>query len=74
MLTLVVFSGKIPACSVQRPWASEVATNAASSCRPTPRPRAAPATYTLTSATPPYTQRPDTGDRAAQPSTRPLPP
>jgi len=36
-----------------------------------PRPRARSATYTLTSATPPYTHLPETGLNAAHPSNSP---
>ena len=44
---------------------------ASSSARPTPRPRAADATYTLSSATPAYTARRETGESAHQPITAP---
>src|SRR5688572_7154989 len=61
----------MPAWSVHSPWDSEAATSAESSALPTPRPCATAATYTLTSATPAYTQRLETGLSAAHPITRP---
>jgi len=64
-------SGKILACRVQIPLRSEAATSSLRSSRPMPRPRARSATYTLTSATPAYTHRPETGLNAAHPSASP---
>ncbi len=68
---LAALRAKIPACSVQKPATSDASTSAVSSRRPTPRPRASAPTYTLTSATPAYTHRPDTGVSAAQETTAP---
>jgi hypothetical protein len=68
---LAAFSGNIPACSVQIPAASDPRINSANNFGPTPRPRALAATYTLTSATPRYTCRFDTGLSAAQPAIAP---
>jgi hypothetical protein len=70
---LAAFSGKIPACSVQIPFFSDSGTSACNSALPTPRRRAALATYTDTSATPAYTRRLETGLSAAHPSTRVAP-
>src|SRR4051794_38895628 len=50
--TLALFSGKIPATSVQIPAASLRAISSSRSARPTPWPCAQLATYTLFSATP----------------------
>ncbi len=69
-VTLATFSGKMPACSVHRPARSDASTSAESSRPPTPCPRAPSPTYTLTSPTPPYTQRDVTGLRAAHPRRR----
>lgn len=68
---LAALAGRIPAWSVHIPASSDPLTRASSSAPPTPRPCAAGSTYTDTSATPPYTHRPDTALSAAQPTTRP---
>src|SRR4029077_6839770 len=59
--TLPTFSGKIPVCKVQTPFFSDDLINAARSPRPSPFPRPASPTYILTSATPAYAQRSETG-------------
>src|SRR5579863_4799741 len=67
--TLATFSGKIPACSVQTPSRSDASTSAAIREDPIFLPLSRSATYTLTSATPAYTQRLETALSAAQPKT-----
>ena len=63
--------GRSRSGSSRSPAASERRINSSRSALPTPRPRAVSATYTELSATPAYTQRPDTGESAAQPITSP---
>ena len=58
-----------PACKDQIPAFSDALMREPSNALPTPIPRAAAATYTLTSATPDYTGFRDTGLRTAQPRT-----
>jgi len=69
MRRLPMFSGNIPACNVHIPSASLKATSSSKSASPVPLPDCSGSTYTLTSATPAYTQRDETGVNAAQPKT-----
>jgi len=69
MQRLPMFSGNIPACNVHIPSASLNATSSSKSASPIPFPDCSGSTYTLTSATPAYTQREETGVSAAHPTT-----
>jgi hypothetical protein len=65
---LPIFSGKIPDCNVHNPFSSLSVMSCANNFLPIPFPLALLATYMLTSATPSYTQREDTGESDAHPS------
>jgi len=67
MRRLPMFSGNIPACNVHIPSISLKATSSSKSASPIPFPDCSGSTYTLTSATPAYTQREETGVNAAHP-------
>lgn len=69
MRRLPIFSGNIPACNVHIPSISLKATSSCKSASPIPLPGCLGSTYTLTSATPAYTQREETGVSAAHPTT-----
>jgi len=72
MRRLPMFSENIPACNVHIPSTSLKPTSSSKSASPIPLPDCSGSTYTLTSATPEYTQHEETGFSAPQPTIFPL--